>query len=324
MSVTWFGNEDQGQQTNTTFDPLQYTKTQSLNDPKRNVSVTTTPAPTSGAVFGPYTSTVKGPWAGQFNYLGGLQWNGNLGGEQAVEISFFGDSNGRVIPSKLTDVVNAGSPQTYEEAVTEIINSKTGIPGAVTQLKKDLIAKGILSGTAATQSLSQGDAPDKNFQNAIGLAVQLGSAANATLADQGATSFMSFDYWLKNAAPVAGGGTGDGSSTRITYQKFNAEDYDIAIDQLFQQTIGRGASKEELDFFVGRLQNYADLNPQKTVSKVSGGTTTVTTTGGVSGERAASMMREQALLSPGAEEYNKATKYLNYFTQAISSPVQLG
>ncbi len=310
-----------------TWDPLNYAKDLSLQDNKRNQVSITTPAPTSGAVLGPYTNAVKGPWAGQFDYFNpnGLVWNGNAGLEEQIPIAVFGDSNGRIVGSKLSsDIVAPGSPQTQQEAANSILTSKTSTPQAIFNLKQQLFAKGILSGKAAQQSLSQGDTPDANFRNALLLAVQLGSAAQASAADQGATSFLSFDDWLASANPVPGTGDGSGTSTRVVYQKFTPEEYDIAIDQLFQQTIGRGASKEELDFFVERLQNYADLNPQTTVTKTSGDKTTVTTSGGVTGERAASMMREQALLSPNAENYNKATKYLSYFTQALNSPVELG
>jgi hypothetical protein len=46
--------------------------------------------------------------------------------------------------------------------------------------------------------------------------------------------------------------------------------------------------------------------------------------GGVSNEAAMAMARDQALASPEAENYNKATKYLEYFREALDSPIQLG
>jgi len=35
-------------------------------------------------------------------------------------------------------------------------------------------------------------------------------------------------------------------------------------------------------------------------------------------------MRDQALADPEAEGYNKATKYLSYFKEALQAPQELG
>jgi len=93
---------------------------------------------------------------------------------------------------------------------------------------------------------------------------------------------------------------------------------------LFQQTVGRGATEEELADFVGKLQSYEKKNPQKTVSVTSGNTTKTTQSGGVSADIMQSMMRDEALANPEAENYNKATKYLSYFMEALDNPIELG
>jgi hypothetical protein len=36
------------------------------------------------------------------------------------------------------------------------------------------------------------------------------------------------------------------------------------------------------------------------------------------------MMRDMALKDPAAESFNKATTYLNYFREALASPIELG
>lgn len=276
-------------------------------------------------------------WAGSFGRGddGSRFWNGNVDSEgnlTPLPIAFFGGDTGAVIGTKRYGGVEGavpGSPQTFSEAMNEILQSYVSREGGMLELKEALYTKNYLSGEYARKSLALGDQEDPYLLNALSRAMLDGTNYNIGKAERGEKSFVSFKDWLNIAPKVSGdgdsyGGGGGAGGTRIIQQTFDPADYDIAIDQLFQKTIGRGASKEELDFFVQNLQNYADVNPQTTVTKVSGNTTTATTTGGVSAERAASIMREQALLAPGAEEYNKATKYLSYFTEAINSPVKLG
>lgn len=226
--------------------------------------------------------------------------------------------------------MSGSSPLSFEEAISKTIREYAGKENGYTELKQELIRLNYLSGSEAKKSLALGEQYDPQLGAALQNAIYDASMYNYNLAAKGkgrATGFLSFNSWLK-VAPKAGlggaGGAGSGDGTRVTLKTYDAADYDIAIDQLFQQTVGRGASKEELDFFVNRLQNYGDLNPQTSVTKTSGNTTTTTVSGGISSERAASMMKEQALAAPGAEEYTKATKYLDYLMEAISSPIQLG
>lgn len=265
---------------------------------------------------------------------GQLNFKNNTG---ATPIVLLGNENEKIQgtqfgPNRAAEYgLSANSPMSFQEAISKTIREYASKENGYTELKNELIRLNYLSGAEARKSLSLGEQYDPLLGAALQNAIYDASNYNYNLAAKNKTmgvGFLSFNSWLKVAPKVgsggSGGGSGDGSGTRVTYKTYDAADYDIAIDQLFQQTIGRGASKEELDFFVSRLQNYGNANPQTTVTKVSGDTTTATVSGGVSSERAASMMREQALAAPGAEEYNKATKYLDYLMEAISSPIQLG
>lgn len=227
----------------------------------------------------------------------------------------------------LADPGNSEQPITMSSMAQSIMGSRLKTPGKVFELKQKLFDLGYLSGKSGQLSLSRGDDLDSLFDVALQQFLNEGSIKNLTAAKQGKKT-LSFDEWLKVAGPFSGGqggsGSGGGVDTRLLYQKFEPEDFEIPVDQLFQATLGRGASQDELNDFVAKLNTYAEANPQKTVTKVSGGTTSTTVTGGVSNQQIETRLREQALNTQGAEEYNKATKYLNYFTEALSSPVRLG
>lgn len=266
----------------------------------------------------------------------GFIWNGNVEGK--VPVFFIADKNGNIIPETDANAIetaglSAGSPITTMSAINKIINEKMAIPGEIARLKNLFIEKEFLLGPQAQKSLAMGaDLPDMYFRAALTDALYLQSLSNINLAQQGAKKFMNFDDFMlsvgKQGDPNASrGGSGvDGTRKSITYQKFNAEDYDIAVDQLFQQTVGRGASDEELKDFIAKLQSYANKNPSKEITKVTGnGKNQVSTqSGGVTQEAAMAMARDQALADPEAESYNKATKYLEYFREALDSPIELG
>jgi hypothetical protein len=263
----------------------------------------------------------------------GFIWSGNPG--EAVPVYFLGDKNGNIIPETSANIIetqglSAGSPITVMSAINKIINDKMAIPGEIAKLKQSFIDKEFLVGAYAKKSMANPDLPDAYFRQALADALYLQSLSNIKLAQEGAKKFMNFDDFILNVGkqgdPNNGGTSVDGTRKSITYQKFAAEDYDIAVDQLFQQTIGRGASDEELKDFIAKLQAYGDKNPQKEINKVSnnGKTQIATQSGGVSNEAAMAMARDQALATPEAESYNKATKYLEYFREALDSPIQLG
>ena len=308
--------------------------------------VPSTNSGTPGAVSGtfPVTTTAQpmqpivfdfGP--GMINYdmnQGFYHWAGNQ--VQPFGIAFIGDNlTGKYLPSTNTTLGLApGSPMDMDEAIGKIIKDANAKPGGIESLKKLLDEKQMYANKeSGAASIQQGAAFDPFFTKAVQNALMSATAANAQLAaSQGGKNpkILSFDQFLANA-PVSGmygasafGGSGYGTKRDVFHQKFKPEEFEIVIDQLFQQTIGRGASKEELDDFVSKLQSYEKKNPQVTVTKTSGSGSSRTQSGGVSGDTIQSMMRDSALDNPEAEGYNKATKYLTYFMDALDSPIELG
>lgn len=313
---------------------------------KPPISTTGTP----GAVSGAFPSSNK-PITFNFNSgnpfgpgfilpnddpsVAGYEWKVNAQQQYAVAISLIGDRTGRYIPTSSTaEGIAKGSPLTRDEAIAKIITEAIAKPGGILALKQQLDEKQMYgSAELGKRSLSVGDSLDGNFYGALSNALDAATSANASLAAQQGNvtnpKIYSFEQFLLEA-PKSGAynsssyGGGGGTRTTITHQKFSPEDFDIAIDQLFQQTVGRGATDQELKEFVTKLQAYEQKNPQKTVSVTSGNTTKTTQSGGVSADIMQSMMRDQALANPEAEQYNKATKYLSYFMEALDNPIELG
>jgi hypothetical protein len=180
--------------------------------------------------------------------------------------------------------MSIGSPLDMNEAIRKVIMDANAKPGGVEALKSLLQEKQMYGNQqAGANSIAEGASFDPFFTQAIQKALIDATGVNAQIAaNQGSNpKILSFDQYLANAS-ISGAynstslGTG-GTQKQIVHQKFKPEEFEIVIDQLFQQTIGRGASEEELDEFVSKLQGYADKNPQVTTSKSSGGTTTSTT-----------------------------------------------
>jgi hypothetical protein len=261
---------------------------------------------------------------------GGYMWAGNKG--EGIEVAFIGDKNGKYVaqPNPNLEIYDPLSPINLDSAVSREIANRMATPGAITALKKIMLEKQMYQREEfARASLSQGDGPDGYFMQALRDSLSGATMTNAINSSQGSKIVMSLDDYLSQVTPAglwagSGGGGSGGTRKTISRQKFSPQDYDIAIDELFQQTLGRGASEEELNNFVSALQKFENKNPEVTVSKTSGNTTRTTTSGGVSGQGAMAMMKEQALAQPEAENYNKATKYLNYFRDALASPIELG
>jgi hypothetical protein len=267
--------------------------------------------------------------------INGYEWKINSEQQFAVPIVLIGDKTGKYMATSLPDTaVNPGSPLTMDEALTKIMTEAIAKPGGVLALKQQLQDKQYYANIKAGQaSLAQNDGLDGYFyaalQGALNDATMYNSAAAAQQGDVTNPKVLTFEDFLMQA-PKTGTydsssfGGGGGRRTTVTHQKFEPEDFEIAIDQLFQQTVGRGASKEELNDFVTKLQAYEKKNPQKSVSVTTGDTTKVTQSGGVSGDIMSLMMRDEALANPEAEDYNKGTKYLSYFMEALDNPIELG
>jgi hypothetical protein len=307
--------------------------------PNTQVNINTNVRPTSGFNFttagGTPTNLSGNPFGpGMIQYNQGLdafQWNNNIAGE--FGIAFIGDNlTGKYLPSSMTTGgMTPGSPLEMDEAIGKILADYNSKPGGIEALKSLLNEKQMYSNPKiAAGSIGQGAAFDPNFQTAIRTALIYATAANAQLAaSQGSNAkILSFDQFLANASATGSYSSsafgGGGTQRTVVHRKFKPEEFEIAIDQLFQQTVGRGASEEELNDFVSKLQAYEKKNPEVTVDKKSGNTTTRTTSGGVDSATMQSMMRDEALAKPEAEGYTKATKYLDYFMSALDSPIELG
>ena len=290
-------------------------------------SVSTTRTPTFDFIN--YGENPFGP--GKINWDGQqYNWAGNLAG--ATPIVLLGDNvTGKYLPSKMmTPAMQAGSPLDIDEATKKVVMEANAKPGGIEALKALLQKKQAYGSLElGAISIAQGAAFDPHFYSAVMNALISATGVNAQIAASGGKNakLLSFNKFLETTSAIInyGNTTGSGGNQkRVVYQKFKPEEFEIVIDQLFQQTVGRGASKEELVEFTSKLQGYADKNPAITTSKTSGNTTSVTESAGVTGDTVESMMRDQALASPEAESYNKATKYLTYFMDALDSPIQLG
>jgi hypothetical protein len=256
-------------------------------------------------------------------------WSSGIGDSSgtSVPVVLFGDANGQ--PFAKTNYNKELAPLTLDQFHQNILNQYNSKEGGITSLKKMLINANFITGKNAQTMLSNGDMQDPFLNTALNLALLQGTAENAAIAKRGGTKFNSFSDWIKNARAssvwgTAGAGGTPSRQVSISRQKFRPEEFDIAIDNLFQQTIGRGATGDEVKQFIGMLNSYQNAHPQKTVSVTHGNTTTSTTSGGVNQAVAEQKMKDLAMQNPDAENYNKATKYLDYFKAAIAAPVQLG
>ena len=331
--------------TNAPWTPDGGAKGNSLGDPGRDIKIDVTPTTYTSAPLFPGQPGFVGPvapgasvWKDKFTpnaQTGTWNWGGNPGALDAngnltaIDVSLLGDKTGNPIPTRygIDQGFGPGSPQALDEARNQILKEFGSKKGGILELKQKLADLNYLQGKQALTSLATGDQYDNYFGAALTDAINSATSMNVRKADAGATSFLSFQDWLAVAAKLPDTnsfGSGAQGGTTIVHQKFRPEDYDIAIDQLFQQTIGRGATDEELNQFVSTLQKYDKTNPQKTVTTVNGQTTVSTQSGGVDQNFAMSKMRDQALESPEAKDYNQGTKYLQYFMDALNSPIQLG
>jgi hypothetical protein len=243
-----------------------------------------------------------------------------------VPVSFFSNSVGSIYQT------GTGTPETLNSAVARIIDEYAA-SGKMNELRDLLVSSGIANSKTEIDAMSIAKVGenaafskyDANTRAMVTKAVILGTKLNLTAVDtdKKAQTFAQFlkgnyaDYYAKDK-------TVDGLPKRtvsIRKQDFTPEDLELNIDAFFQEYTGQGASKEDLDYLVKRLNAQSS---QKTVTVRGEGTETSTVTGGVSQQEQQLMMREMALNDPAAESYNKATTYLDYFRESLASPIELG
>jgi hypothetical protein len=247
-----------------------------------------------------------------------------------VPVSFFANSTGAIYQREDA----SGSPETLDSAVDRIAKQYSD-SGKMNELRNALISSGLASAQDEINALTRVQAlPDSNYmaldantRSILTRAVAFGTQINIAATDSGKKA-QTFEQFLKGnyssyyKSKDTGGGSGLPKRTvNIQRKVFTPEELELSIDAFFQEYTGQGASQEDVDFLVKKLNK---LSPQKTVNVRSGDTVTSTTTGGVSQAEQQLMMREAALQDPEAESYNKATTYLNYFREALASPIELG
>jgi hypothetical protein len=246
-----------------------------------------------------------------------------------VPVSFFANSVGAIYQKEDA----SGSPETLNEAVTRIAKQYAD-SGRMNDLRNALIASGIANTEEEINAMTRVQAlPDSNYiqldANTRGIltkAIVLGTNINIAAVSQGKKA-QTFDQFLKQgnySSYFASKDKGSGLPRRtVNIQKrvFTPEELELNIDAFFQEYTGQGASQEDVDFLVKRFNAQP---AEKTVNIRDGETVTSTTTGGMSQAEQQLAMREMALQDPEAESYNKATTYLNYFREALASPIELG
>jgi hypothetical protein len=124
-----------------------------------------------------------------------------------------------------------------------------------------------------------------------------------------------------------GGSSYGGRSVQITRQEFKPEDYRIAVDKAYTDITGQAADEDTLSTYIKVLQRLEKADPLTQVSKTTGSASSSKTvtkqTGGVSQDEAQDVLLKQALKEPETEYYQKATTFMDYFTEAMKSKVNL-
>lgn len=266
-------------------------------------------------------------------------WNKNSATEMPVVL--LGDTNGSIMRTqfgtpfsqasldangKPTGNIDPSSPMTQNEAFNRIIRQIEDQPDGVRKFKQLLIAKNLIPPSSVNRTMADPTSLDKITTDAISYLITATTNHNVVLHDMNKPNqkFMSVNDYLNNMPALSVSTT----ETNAVHQKIQPKDYELNIDQMFQNILGRGATADELKHFTNQLQSYANANPQvttKTTTETANGSNASTSvSGGLSDQSAAAMMRDEALKNPEAENYTKGSKFFNWFQEAIGSPVQLG
>jgi hypothetical protein len=249
--------------------------------------------------------------------------------ETQVPISFLADQSGAIYQQDET-----GDPEELQSAVVRTIRELERA-GKVNEIRELLISSKVTLDASEVNAVTRAIAmPNSNvfgmdsttkglIERAIKTATQYNIAAVNT---GGKAKFLSFTDFLKEYngelnSKIDGGGGTPSRSVTLSKTMFTPEDLEIEIDSFFQKLTGQGADQETVELLAKRLNA---MSPQKTVSNTSGSTTTSVTTGGVSAADKALAMRDMALNDPNAKQFNQATTYLQYFRDALESPIKLG
>ena len=254
---------------------------------------------------------------------------------EPVPVAFVANENGSIYQDK------DGNPTDLDSYVQTVISEYSNA-GKMNELRSLLVKSKVLTTPSEIAFLDKAknlegsdfSGSDYYTREAVKRAVQFTTMSNIFASGlktnkpkfESLTQFLNgYKGELNYYIGQDGNGYGSGGTPRrtvsLTQQVYTPEDLELNIDAFFQEFTGQGASQEDVDYLVKRL-NAQD--PQKTVTTTSGNTSKSVTTGGVSQMEEQNMMRELALKDPAAESYNKSTTYLDYFRKALASPINLG
>jgi hypothetical protein len=246
-----------------------------------------------------------------------------------IPVSFMANKTGNIYQTK------DGRPESFNSAVARI-SSEYQNSGKLNELRSLFIANKFVTSESDIKYLEAMKQASPNYADSftrdiIANAVYRTTGLNANIANAqtyGKRIFSTFEDFVKsykgefNIDPDGSGGSGSPRYEKnISINEFDAGDIEIALDQMFQKYTGQGADAETAKLIADKLNAMA---PQTTEIRRTGDNSVTTITGGVTAGDQALAMREQALNDPQAENYNKATTFINYFRDALKAPIQLG
>jgi hypothetical protein len=194
-----------------------------------------------------------------------------------------------------------------------------------------LVAKGYIGPDEAKLDRNSAEA-NMILAQALTNAVTSISVTNYSRLNSG-MDMLTLDEGLDGLMPApstttsGGGSSYGGRSVQITRQEFKPEDYRIAVDKAYTDITGQAADEDTLSTYIKVLQRLEKADPLTQVSKTTGSASSSKTvtkqTGGVSQDEAQDVLLKQALKEPETEYYQKATTFMDYFTEAMKSKVNL-
>jgi hypothetical protein len=247
-----------------------------------------------------------------------------------VPISFMANRSGNIYQSK------DARPESLNSAIARIANEYQN-SGKLNELRDLFIANKFITDPAQIKYLQTMKSASPNYADSgtrdiIAMAINYTTRLNSSIANAqtyGKRTFSTFEDFVKsykgqfNIDVDKGGGGYQAPryEKNVTVNNFDAGDIEIAVDQMFQKYTGRGADADTAKLIADRLNA---MTPQTTEIRRKGDNSVTTVTGGVTAGDQALAMREEALADPNAENFNKATTFLNYFNDALAAPFQLG
>jgi hypothetical protein len=247
-----------------------------------------------------------------------------------VPVSFMANESGNIYQTK------DGRPESFNSAVARIAIEYQN-SGKLNELRDLFIANKFVIKPQDVKYLQAMKEASPNFADSftreiIANAVYRTTGLNSSIANAdtyGKRVFSTFKDFVKsykgefNIDDNQGGGGYQSPryEKNVSINNFDAGDIEIALDQMFQKYTGQGADADTAKLIADKLNAMA---PQTTEIRRKGDNSVTTVTGGVTAGDQALAMREQALADPQAENYNKATTFINYFRDALKAPIQLG